>query len=35
MNFVEQTILINNIKIIEMIVKVNFESRATKYQKIK
>ena len=35
MNFVEQAISINDIKIIEMIVEVNFESRATKYQKIK
>ena len=35
MNFVEQTIFINNIKIIEIIVEINFESRATKYQKIK
>ena len=31
MNFVEQTILINNIKIIEMIVEINFEFRAIKY----
>ena len=31
MNFVEQTISIDNIKIIKMIVEVNFESRATKY----
>ena len=28
-------ILINNIEMIEMIVEINFESRATKYQKIK
>ena len=35
MNFVEQTILINDIKMIKMIVKVNFKSRAIKYQKIK
>ena len=35
MNFVEQTISINNIKMIKMIIEVNFESRATKYQKIK
>ena len=34
-NFVEQIILIDNIKMIEMIVEVNSESRATKYQKIK
>ena len=35
MNFVKQTILVDNIKIIEMIVEINFEFRATKYQKIK
>ena len=35
MNLAEQTILINNIEMIEMIVEINFESRATKYQKIK
>ena len=35
MNFAEQMISINNIKIIEMIVEINFEFRATKYQKIK
>ena len=35
MNFAEQMISINNIEIIEMIVEINFESRATKYQKIK
>ena len=35
MNLVEQTILIDDIKIIEIIVEINFEFRATKYQKIK
>ena len=35
MNFVEQMISIDNIKMIEMIVEINFKSRATKYQKIK
>ena len=30
-NLVEQTISIDNIKIIEIIVEINFESRATKY----
>ena len=35
MNFIEQAISINNIKIIEMIVKVNSEFCAIKYQKIK
>ena len=35
MNFVERTILINNIKMIKIIVEINFKSRATKYQKIK
>ena len=35
MNFVEQAILIDNIKMIEIIIEVNSESRATKYQKIK
>ena len=35
MNFVKQTISINNIKIIKIIVKINSEFRATKYQKIK
>ena len=35
MNFVEQTISIDNIEIIKMIVEINSESRATKYQKIK
>ena len=34
-NFVEQTILIDDIKMIEIVVEVNFESCATKYQKIK
>ena len=31
MNFAEQAISINNIEIIEMIVEINFEFRATKY----
>ena len=35
MNFVEQAISIDNIEMIEIIVEINFESRATKYQKIK
>ena len=35
MNFVEQTIFVDNIEMTEMIVEVNFKSRATKYQKIK
>ena len=35
MNFAEQTILIDDIKMIEIIVKINFKFRATKYQKIK
>ena len=35
MNLAEQAISINDIEMIEMIVEVNFESRATKYQKIK
>ena len=35
MNFVEQIILIDDIKMIEMIVEINSESCATKYQKIK
>ena len=35
MNFVEQTISIDDIEMIEMIVKINFEFRTTKYQKIK
>ena len=35
MNFVEQTISINDIKIIEIIIQINSEFRATKYQKIK
>ena len=34
-NFIEQTISIDDIKMIEIIVEINFESRATKYQKIK
>ena len=35
MNFVKQAISIDDIKMIEIIVKINFEFRATKYQKIK
>ena len=35
MNFVEQTISINNIKMMKIIVEINFEFRAIKYQKIK
>ena len=35
MNLVEQTISINDIKIIKIIVEINFESRAIKCQKIK
>ena len=35
MNLVEQTISIDDIKIIKIIVEINFEFRATKYQKIK
>ena len=35
MNFVKQAISIDNIEMIEMIIKVNFEFRATRYQKIK
>ena len=35
MNFVEQTILIDDIEIIKMIIEINFKSRAIKYQKIK
>ena len=35
MNFIEQTILIDNIKMIEINVEINFEFRATKYQKVK
>ena len=35
MNFVEQTILIDDIKIIKIIIEINFESCATKYQKVK
>ena len=31
MNFTEQTISIDNIKMIEMIIEVNFKFRATKY----
>ena len=34
-NLAEQTILINNIEMIEMIVEINLEFRAIKYQKIK
>ena len=34
-SFAEQTILIDNIKMIEIIIEINFKSRATKYQKIK
>ena len=34
-NFVEQTILIDDIEMIEIVVEINFEFRATKYQKIK
>ena len=32
-NFTEQTISINDIKMIKMIVEINFKSRATKYLK--
>ena len=35
MNFVKQTISVDDIKMIEIIVKINFNFRATKYQKIK
>ena len=35
MNFTEQTISVNDIKIIKMIIKINFKFCATKYQKIK
>ena len=35
MNFVEQTISIDDIKMIKIIVEINFQFRATKYQKIK
>ena len=35
MNLAEQMISIDDIKIIKIIVEINFESRATKYQKIK
>ena len=34
MNLAEQAISINDIKMIEMIIKINSESRAIKYQKI-
>ena len=35
MNFTEQTISVDDIEMIKIIIKVNFKSRATKYQKIK
>ena len=35
MNLAEQTISINDIEIIEMIIEINSEFRAIKYQKIK
>ena len=35
MNLAEQAIFVDNIKMIEIIVEVNSESRAIKYQKIK
>ena len=35
MNFAEQAISINDIEMIEIIIEINFEFRATKYQKIK
>ena len=35
MNFVEQTISIDNIEMIKMIIEISFKFRATKYQKIK
>ena len=35
MNLVKQTILINNIEMIEMIAEINSKFRAIKYQKIK
>ena len=35
MNFVEQAISIDDIKMIKIIIEINFEFRATKYQKIK
>ena len=34
-NFVEQTISVDDIEMIEIVIKINFESHATKYQKIK
>ena len=35
MNFIKQTIFLDDIKMIEMIIEINFKFRATKYQKIK
>ena len=35
MNIVEQAISVDNIEMIKMIVEINFEFRAIKYQKIK
>ena len=35
MNFVEQMISVDDTEMIEIIVEINFEFRATKYQKIK
>ena len=35
MNFIKQAISINDIKMIKIIVEINSEFRATKYQKIK
>ena len=35
MNFVKQTISIDDVKMIKIIVEINFKFRATKYQKIK
>ena len=35
MNFAEQAISINDIEMIEIIIKINFKFYATKYQKIK
>ena len=35
MNYVEKSILINNIEMINIIVEINFEFRAIKSQKIK
>ena len=35
MNFVKQSILIDNIKIIKIIIEINFKFRAAKYLKIK